>query len=130
MLLYASGEDYLEAILVLKKQTGAVRSVDLARYMGYSKPSISHAVAMLKKGGFLDTDEDGCLLLTDSGQKIAEMIYERHCFFKNQLVTAGIDPQIADKEACQMEHIISDETFQKIKKHLCQKNKEDSHHQA
>ncbi|WP_312430616.1 metal-dependent transcriptional regulator [Lacrimispora sp.] len=130
MLLYASGENYLEAILVLKKQTGAVRSVDLARYMGYSKPSISHAVAMLKKGGFLDTDEDGCLLLTDSGQEIAEKIYERHCFFKNQLVTAGIDPQIADREACQMEHIISDETFQKIKKHLCQSNKEDSHHQA
>ncbi len=130
MLLYASGEDYLEAILVLKKQTGEVRSVDLARYMGYSKPSISHAVAMLKKGGFLDTDRDGCLLLTDSGQEIAEKIYERHCFFKNQLVTAGIDPQIADKEACQMEHIISDETFQKIKKHLCQRNKEDSHHQA
>lgn len=130
MPLYASGEDYLEAILVLKKQTGEVRSVDLARYMGYSKPSISHAVAMLKKGGFLDTDRDGCLLLTDSGQEIAEKIYERHCFFKNQLVTAGIDPQIADKEACQMEHIISDETFQKIKKHLCQRNKEDSHHQA
>lgn len=130
MLLYASGEDYLEAILVLKKQTGEVRSVDLARYMGYSKPSISHAVAMLKKGGFLDTDKDGGLLLTDSGQEIAEKIYERHCFFKNQLVTAGIDPQIADKEACQMEHIISDETFQKIKKHLCQINKEDSHHRA
>ena len=130
MPLYASGEDYLEAILVLKKQTGEVRSVDLARYMGYSKPSISHAVAMLKKGGFLDTDKDGCLLLTDSGQEIAEKIYERHCFFKNQLVTAGIDPQTADKEACQMEHIISDETFQKIKKHLCQKNEEDSHHRA
>ncbi|WP_313187494.1 metal-dependent transcriptional regulator [Lacrimispora sp.] len=130
MPLYASGEDYLEAILVLKKQTGEVRSVDLARYMGYSKPSISHAVAMLKKGGFLDIDKDGCLLLTDSGQEIAEKIYERHCFFKNQLVTAGIDPQTADKEACQMEHIISDETFQKIKKHLCQKNKEDSHHRA
>lgn len=100
MLLYASGEDYLEAILVLKKQTGAVRSVDLARYMGYSKPSISHAVAMLKKGGFLDTDEDGCLLLTDSGQEIAEKIHERHCFFKNQLVRIAITRRKAENLRC------------------------------
>lgn len=76
MQLHASGEDYLEAIFVLKKQTGEVRSVDLARYMGYTKPSISHAVSILKKGGFLNMDQEGYLHLTDSGQKVAEKIYE------------------------------------------------------
>jgi len=123
MQLHASGEDYLEAIFVLKKQTGEVRSVDLARYMGYSKPSISHAVSILKKGGFLEMDQEGYLHLTDIGQEIAEKIYERHCFFKNHLVMVGIAPEIAEQEACQIEHIISEDTFQKIKKHLYQSDK-------
>ena len=123
MQLHASGEDYLEAIFVLKKQTGEVRSVDLARYMGYSKPSISHAVSILKKGGFLEMDQEGYLHLTDIGQEIAEKIYERHCFFKNHLVMVGIAPEIAEQEACQLEHIISEDTFQKIKKHLYQSDK-------
>lgn len=123
MQLHASGEDYLEAIFVLKKQTGEVRSVDLARYMGYAKPSISHAVTILKQGGFLEMNQEGYLHLTDIGQEVAKKIYERHCFFKNQLVMVGIDPEIAEQEACQIEHIISEETFQKIKKHLYQSDK-------
>lgn len=123
MQLHASGEDYLEAIFVLKKQTGEVRSVDLARYMGYAKPSISHAVTILKEGGFLEMNQEGYLHLTNIGQEVAKKIYERHCFFKNQLVMVGIDPEIAEQEACQIEHIISEETFQKIKKHLYQSDK-------
>lgn len=123
MQLHASGEDYLKAIFVLKKQTGEVRSVDLARYMGYTKPSISHAVSTLKKGGFLAMDQEGYLHLTDIGQEVAEKIYERHFFLKNQLVMVGIDTEIAEREACQIEHIISEETFQKIKKHLYQSDR-------
>lgn len=124
MQLHASGEDYLEAILVLKKQKGEVRSVDLARYKGYTKPSISHAVSILRKGGFLKMDQVGYLHLTDAGQEVAEKIYERHCFFKNQLVRVGIAPEIAEQEACQIEHIVSEETFQKMKKYLRQNDKE------
>lgn len=123
MQLHASGEDYLEAIFVLKQLTGEVRSVDLARYMGYAKPSISHAVTILKEGGFLEMNQEGYLHLTDIGQEVAKKIYERHCFFKNQLVMVGIDPEIAEQEACQIEHIISEETFQKIKKYLHQSGK-------
>lgn len=113
--LYASGEDYLESILMLQKKTGMVRSVDLARHMGFSKPSISHAVGILKNGGFLTVDEDGFLHLTDIGREVAEKIYERHLFFMEQLVAAGVDLETAKKEACRMEHAISDTFFQKLK---------------
>ena len=91
MKLHASGEDYLEAILVLQKKSGIVRSVDLARHMGFSKPSISHAVGVLKNGGFLTVDEDGYLNLTNAGREVAEKIYERHQFFTEQLVAVGVD---------------------------------------
>ena len=91
MKLHASGEDYLEAILMLQKKSGMVRSVDLARHMGFSKPSISHAVGVLRDGGFLTVDKDGFLHLTDIGREIAEKIYERHRFFTEQLVAAGVD---------------------------------------
>ncbi|BCJ93798.1 hypothetical protein acsn021_13670 [Anaerocolumna cellulosilytica] len=84
----------------------------------YTKPSISHAVSILKKGGFLNMDQEGYLHLTDSGQKVAEKIYERHCFFKNQLVMVGVAPEIAEQEAYQTEHTVSAETFQKIRKYL------------
>lgn len=92
MKLHASGEDYLEAILMLQKKSGMVRSVDLARHMGFSKPSISHAVGVLRDGGFLTVDKDGFLHLTDIGREIAEKIYERHRFFTEQLVAAGVVP--------------------------------------
>ena len=115
MKLYASGEDYLEAILMLQKKNGMVRSVDLARHMGFSKPSISHAVGVLKNGGFLTVDDDGFLHLTVIGREIAEKIYERHRFFTEQLVAAGVDLETAEQEACRMEHTISQRSFELLK---------------
>ena len=115
MKIHASGEDYLKTIFVLKKQQGMVRSVDVARYMNVSKPSVCNAVSLLQEGKFLVMDEDYCLRLTDNGLKIAEEIYERHCFFKERLLAAGVDPIKAEKEACKMEHAISDESFRKLK---------------
>lgn len=115
MKIYASGEDYLEAVLVLQKKKVMVRSVDLARHMGFSKPSISHAVGVLKNGGFLTVDEDGYLHLTEDGREVAEKIYERHQFFTEQLVAVGVDRETAERDACRIEHAISEETFQKLK---------------
>ncbi len=115
MKLYASGEDYLEAILMLQKETGMVRSVDLARHMGFSKPSISHAVGVLRGGGFLTVDEDGFLHLTDTGRKVAEHIYEKHQFLTDSLIGMGVDPVQAEEDACRIEHVISEESFQKLK---------------
>lgn len=111
----ASGEDYLEAILVLQKKMGMVRSIDLARHMGFSKPSISHAVGVLKNGGFLTMDEEHFLHLTDVGREVAEKIFERHCFFTEQLIAAGVNPKTAEADACRIEHIISDESFSRLK---------------
>lgn len=115
MKIYASGEDYLEAVLVLQKKKDMVRSVDLARHMGFSKPSISHAVGVLKNGGFLTVDEDGYFHLTEDGREIAEKIYERHQFFTEQLVAVGVDRETAERDACRIEHAISEEAFQKLK---------------
>lgn len=115
MELHASGEDYLEAVLVLRTRKGLVRSIDLVQYTGYSKPSISHAVTLLEKGGFLTRDKEGYLYLTELGAEIAEKIYERHCFFREQLLAVGVTPQTAERDACRVEHVISDESFQKIK---------------
>ena len=111
----ASGEDYLEAILVLQKKMGMVRSVDVARNLKITKPSVSHAVAILRDGGFLTMDEDHFLHLTDVGREVAEKIYERHCFFTEQLIAAGVDPKTAEADACRIEHIISDESFSRLK---------------
>lgn len=120
MKLHASGEDYLEAVLILQKQMGenAVRSVDLARHMGFSKPSISHAVGVLRDGGFLTVDKDGFLHLTEKGREIAEKIYERHQFFTEQLIAAGVSEATAEQDACRIEHAISDESFQKLQKYF------------
>ena len=116
MKLHASGEDYLETILVLQKKLGMVRSVDVARHMEVSKPSVCHAVATLRDGGFLTMDEDHFLHLTDVGREVAEKIYERHCFFTEQLIiAAGVDPKTAEADACRIEHIISDESFDRLK---------------
>ena len=120
MKLYASGEDYLEAVLVLQRKQGMVRSIDLARHMGFSKPSISHAVGVLKNGGFLTVDDDGFLHLTVIGREIAEKIYERHVFFMEQLIAAGVDPKTAEADACRIEHIISDESFDRLKEAAAQ----------
>ncbi len=118
MKIHASGEDYLEAVLILQKKQGMVRSIDLARHMGFSKPSISHAVGVLKNGGFLTVDEDGFLHLTAIGREVAEKIYERHLFFTEQLVAAGVDLETAEQEACWMEHAIGDTSFRKLKEKI------------
>ena len=115
MKLHASGEDYMETIPVLQKERGMVRSVDVARHMEVSKPSVCHAVATLRDGGFLTMDEDHFLHLTDVGREVAEKIFERHCFFTEQLITAGVDPRTAEVDACRIEHIISGESFSRLK---------------
>ena len=115
MTLGKSLEDYLETILILKIKKGMVRSIDVADYMGFSKPRVSHAVKQLKTQGFLLMDNNGQLLLTDSRQAMAEKLYERHCFFTEQLIAAGVDPRIAEADACRIEHIISDESFLRLK---------------
>ena len=116
MKLYASGEDYLEAILVLKNKLGMVRSVDVARHLEVTKPSVCHAVATLRDGGFLTMGEDHFLHLTDVGREVAERIYERHCFFTEQLIATGVDPKTAEADACRIEHIISQDSFEKIRR--------------
>ena len=113
--LHASGEDYLEAILVLQKQKGMVRSVDMARHMGVSKPSVCHAVATLKNGGFLTMDDGFFLHLTNIGREVAEQIYEKHRFFTERLIAAGVDSEIAEADACRIEHVISEESFRRLK---------------
>lgn len=113
--LYASGEDYLEAVLVLQKERGMVRSVDVAQHMDVSKPSVSHAVATLKDGGFLTMDDGFFLHLTDIGREVAEQIYEKHRFFTERLIAAGVDPRTAEADACRIEHVISEESFRRLK---------------
>ena len=120
MELHASGEDYLEAILVLHKKMGMVCSVDVARHLEVTKPSVCHAVATLRDGGFLTMDSDYFLHLTDVGREVAEKIYERHCFFTEQLIAAGVDPKTAEADACRIEHIISDEGFSRLKEAAAQ----------
>ena len=115
MKLHASGEDYLEAILVLQKQKGMVRSVDVARHLDVSKPSVCHAVATLKNGGFLTMDDGFFLHLTNIGREVAEQIYEKHRFFTERLIAAGVDPETAERDACRIEHVISEESFRRLK---------------
>ena len=115
MKLHASGEDYLEAILILEQKKGSVRSIDVAEWLGVTKPSVSRAVSLLKEGDFLRV-EDNLLYLTDTGREVADKIYERHCFFKRRLMDAGIDEETAEKEACLIEHSLSDDSFNKLKK--------------
>ena len=118
MALQESGEMYLETILVLSRQKGAVRSIDISEYMGYSKPSVSRAVGLLKSGNYIVVEDDGHITLTDAGREIAEKIMARHTLLTNLLVTLGVDREIAAKDACKMEHVISDETFEAIKNHM------------
>ena len=114
MKIHASGEDYLEAVLILQKKQGMVRSIDLARHMGFSKPSISHAVGVLKNGGFLTVDEDGYLNLTNAGREVAEKIYERHQFFTEQLVAVGVDRETAERDALKCYNKVVTEVANKI----------------
>lgn len=117
MSMHESGEMYLEAILVLSKRSGFVRSVDVGEYLGYSKPSVSRAMGILRKGDYIRMDRDGALTLTDSGREIAEKIYERHTLLSSLLIRLGVSEQTATADACKLEHDISDESFQAIKRY-------------
>lgn len=112
--IHESGENYLETILVLSEK-GAVRSVDVARYLGFSKPSVSRAVGLLRKNGYAEMDENGYLTLTESGYEIAACIYDRHKLLTKWLTALGVSPSVAGRDACKIEHDVSAETFQKLK---------------
>lgn len=118
MALQESGEMYLETILVLSHKNSYVRSVDISEYMGYSKPSVSRAVSLLKAGEYITIDDDGHIHLTDSGREVAEKIMNRHTLLTQLLVQLGVSRETASADACKMEHVISDETFEAIKNHI------------
>lgn len=123
MTVRESGEMYLEAILVLAKKSGYVRSIDVSEYLGYSKPSVSRAVGILREGGYILVEKDGAITLTDSGKKLAETIYERHTVLSDLLIRLGVDEKTATDDACRIEHVISDESFQAIKQYYYQHKK-------
>ena len=120
MSLHESAEMYLETIYELSQKQNTVRSIDVAETMGYSKPSVSRAVGLLKQGGYLLMDKDGFLTLTESGIGVAQKIYERHTVLSNMLMVLGVSKETAAEDACKIEHVISDETFEAIKHHLDQ----------
>lgn len=117
MAIQESGEMYLETILVLSKSHPAVRAIDICEEMGFSKPSVSRALGILKADGYVISDANGHLTLTDSGKAIAEKIYERHTLLSQFLINLGVDPKIAAEDACKIEHHISDQSFEAIKRH-------------
>ena len=118
MALQESGEMYLETILILQKSNGFVRSTDISEYMGYSKPSVSRAMGLLKSGGYIVMDEDNLISLTDAGREIAQKIFDRHTMITNLLIKLGVSADIASEDACKMEHVISDETFDALQRFL------------
>ena len=118
MPLQESGEMYLETIYVLTKKSAFVRSVDVGEHMGYSKPSVSRAVGLLKNGGYINVDANGYISLTNVGAELAEKIFERHTILSKMLINLGVDEQTASDDACRIEHVISDKSFNAIKKHL------------
>ena len=121
MLIQESSEMYLETIYILSKKKSSVRSIDVAEYMGFSKPSVSRAVGILKEGGFITVDKNGFLSLTDEGEARAMKVYERHEVLTNMFVKLGVDAETASEDACRIEHRISDESFEAIKKHFSNK---------
>lgn len=118
MKIQESAENYLEAIHVLTMRNGQVRSIDVAHYTGFSKPSISRAVGLLRDNGYVSIDQNGLLSLTEAGLKIAETIYERHTVLTDLLIKLGVSPETASEDACRIEHVISAETFEKLKEHV------------
>lgn len=116
MKIQESAENYLETILILKNKNGAVRSIDIANELGFSKPSVSVAMKNLRENGYIEVDSSGYITLLDSGRQIAEKIYERHTTLSKWLVSLGVDAKTAAEDACRIEHIISNESFEAIKK--------------
>ena len=122
MNLQESGEMYLETILILLRKNSAVRAIDVGEYMGYSKPSVSRAMGKLKNDGFITVDGSGYISLTDDGRAVAEKIYERHTLLTDFFTRIGVEKEIASADACKIEHDISDETFEAIKKFVIKSN--------
>ena len=120
MRLQESGEMYLETILILSRTKNYVRSIDVCEYMGYSKPSISRAVSLLRNDGYVNMDDRGFLSLTEKGLSVAEKIYERHQMLTRALTNMGVDKKTAEDDACRIEHVISDESFKAIKAYVVQ----------
>jgi len=116
--LQESGEMYLETIYILSKESANVHSIDVGEYMGYSKPSVSRAMGLLKNGGYITMAADGTLNLTEAGLELAEKIYERHTLLTEMLVGLGVDEETAAEDACRLEHAISDKSFEAIKRHM------------
>ena len=117
MSIHESGEMYLESIYVLQQQRGQVRSIDVSEYMGYSKPSVSRAMGLLKNGSYILIDKDGYITLTPEGIQVARKIYERHTILSGLLIRLGVSKETAAEDACRLEHAISDESFEAIKRH-------------
>ena len=122
MKIQESAENYLEAILVLQKRKGVVRSIDIANELSFSKPSVSVAMKNLRTNGYIEVDSDGYISLLDKGREIAEKIYERHTLISSWLVRMGVSPETASEDACRIEHVISAETFEKLKEHVAGAN--------
>ena len=123
MKIHESAENYLEAILVLHKRKGYVRSIDIANELEFSKPSVSVAMKNLRENGYISMDAEGSITLLERGREIAERIYERHTLLSSWLTTLGVDPAVAAEDACRIEHVISSESFEAIKAHANQKEK-------
>lgn len=118
MKLQESAEDYLESILILKESHGTVRSIDVARHMNYSKPSVSRAMGLLRENGYITMDKESLIELTPSGVEVARRIYERHLLLTRWLISLGVPAASAAEDACRIEHDVSDDTFQKMKEHI------------
>lgn len=118
MRIQESGEMYLETILILSRSTPHVRSIDIVEHMGFSKPSVSRAVGLLRNGGYICVDDDGYITLTDLGLEVAEKIYDRHNILTSFLVSIGVSEDVAASDACKIEHVLSDESLEAIKKQL------------
>lgn len=118
MQLQESGEMYLETILILSQKKNFVRAIDVGEYMGFSKPSVSRAIGLLRNGGFVTVGDGGGISLTDEGREVAEKIYERHTYLTRFLTDLGVDAEVASEDACRIEHVISDESFRAIKAHF------------
>ena len=123
MKIHESAENYLETILILKKRQGQVRSIDIASELSFSKPSVSVAMKNLRLNGYIDVDKEGYITLLDKGLEIAEKIYERHTLFSDWLMALGVSPEVAAEDACRIEHVISNVTFEAFKAHAA-KHKE------
>ena len=129
MHLHQSGEDYLEAIFILRQEKGAVRSIDVAQKLGYSKPSVSRAMSILRADGYIEMEKSGAITLTAEGERVAHNMYERHRLLTGWLTSLGVSPEVAANDACRMEHALSEETFACIKNYvgnLAQQNEKEN----